>query len=296
MPREAEVRLLPLQNWLAGKFRLKGCGLLGLGAGILSFLLLGYASWIEPGWVEIVTIAVPVPGLNKQLNGFRIVQISDIHMSRWMDEKRLDGIIAQVNALGPDVVALTGDYVHHNPEQYLPALSRALGNLKAKEATLAIMGNHDHWAGVSAVREALNGAGVRELRNETRLVRIAGVPQLAISGIDDAWEGQDHIEQAIAQIPGFIPAILLAHEPDFADRYAKTGRYFLQLSGHSHGGQVRLPGIGAPFLPKYGNRYPAGEYQVEQMKLYTNRGLGAVPWHFRFNCRPEITLYLLQAE
>jgi hypothetical protein len=296
MRREGEVRLLPLRNWLAVKFRLKGCGLLGLGAGILSFVLLGYAYWIEPGWVEVVTVPVPVPGLNKQLNGFRIVQISDIHMSRWMDEKRLDGIVAQVNALGPDVVALTGDFVYHSPDQYLPALSRALANLKAKEATLAVMGNHDYWSGVSAVREALNEAGVRVLRNETYLVRIAGVPQFAISGIDDAWEGQERIERATAQIPAFIPALLLAHEPDFADRYAKTGLFFLQLSGHSHGGQVRLPGIGAAFLPQYGNRYPAGEYQVKQMKLYTNRGLGAVPWHFRFNCRPEITLFLLQAE
>ncbi len=114
-----------------------------------------------------------------------------------------------------------------------------------------------------------------------------------LAGLDDLWSGQADLTAALAQAPANVPTILLVHEPDFADTVAKDGRVSLQLSGHSHGGQVRLPGIGAPILPYLGRKYDQGLYNVNNMWLYTNRGIGLGRIPLRINCPPEITEFTL---
>jgi predicted MPP superfamily phosphohydrolase len=122
-----------------------------------------------------------------------------------------------------------------------------------------------------------------------------GDDTLHLAGVDDLFARQARLHEVLTKLPVEGATILLAHEPDFADASASTGRFDLQLSGHSHGGQVRLPFIGAPYLPPYGRRYPCGLYELDGMLLYTNKGLGMFPPHVRFLCRPEITVFTLRA-
>jgi predicted MPP superfamily phosphohydrolase len=118
---------------------------------------------------------------------------------------------------------------------------------------------------------------------------------LHIAGVDDVWERQDRLDLVLDRLPAEGGAILLAHEPDFADTSAATGRFDLQISGHSHGGQVIAPFAGPLRLPHLGRKYPLGLYRVGDMLQYTNRGVGMVYPYVRFNCRPEITLFTLRA-
>ena len=117
---------------------------------------------------------------------------------------------------------------------------------------------------------------------------------LHFAGVDDVLEGQDDFKLALGPLPADGTAILLVHEPDFADTSAKTKRFDLQLSGHSHGGQIIFPYLDPPILPPLAKKYPLGLYQIGEMLLYTNRGLGMVPPQVRFNCRPEITVFTLK--
>lgn len=133
------------------------------------------------------------------------------------------------------------------------------------------------------------------LQCEVWTLKRAGYP-LHVCGVDDVWEGNPRLDHVLSRLPGSGPAILLVHEPDFADTVSMSGRFDLQLSGHSHGGQVRFPLVGAPALPRYARKYPVGAYRIGGMPLYTNRGLGMLPPRFRFLCRPEIAVFDLNPE
>jgi uncharacterized protein len=271
-----------------------------LGAGILTgVLMLGiglaaYGYWVEPFWVQVTRREIPIRGLDPGMDGFTILQLSDIHISDWMLQGYLDQVVDQSNALHPDVIALTGDYVYHNVDQMVPELHQFFSRLKPNQATLAILGNHDHWQDAEIFRDLFTQSGVIDLSNTT-IEFSRGGGHLIIAGLDDPWVGVDNLSGIEARIPDGQKAILLVHEPDFADRYAPTEKFSLQLSGHSHGGQVRLPLFGAMVLPENGKKYQAGLYQIGDMWLYTNRGIGSVPFRFRLNCRPEITLFTLRA-
>ena len=258
---------------------------------------LGVASYVyahaEPDWVEVERVALELPRLPEAFDGYRIAQVSDIHMDGWMTRDRLSNIVKRVNALKPDLVALTGDFVSYKPQKFVEGLADALGRLRPKDGAFAVLGNHDHWTKPRLVRETLKKAGVEELNNAAHALRRGGA-RLHLAGVDDTWSGKPDLEATVRQAPGTSACILLAHEPDYADESAKTGRFDLQLSGHSHGGQVCAPFFGPIILPKYARKYPSGLYHVGGMKLYTNRGVGMVGPHVRFNCRPEITLFTLK--
>ena len=143
------------------------------------------------------------------------------------------------------------------------------------------------------VRRVLAASGVAELCNAVRTLHRDGAA-LHLCGVDSALEGASCSGRILERLPEEGAAILLAHEPDIADEVAATGRFDLQLSGHSHGGQMGLPLLRFPLLPKLSRKYPVGLYRVGKMFLYTNRGLGAHP-RFRFACRPEITVFTLRA-
>jgi uncharacterized protein len=262
-----------------------------------------YSKRIEPAWFDTTYLTLRLPRLTPAFQGYRLVQISDIHTdSNFMTADRLTGLVQAVNALQADMLVITGDFVTRYALANKVTLSE-LRNLWARDGILGVMGNHDHAANVEWVQSCLNGTNVQVLINAIHTVR-RGDEMLHIVGMDDLWpENEDTpapiwthlplLQQMTASLPEQGAAVLLVHEPDFADVTAQVGRYDLELSGHSHGGQVRLPFAGAVELPPLAHNYPCGLYQVGDLLHYTNRGLGMVAPKVRLNCRPEITVFEL---
>jgi uncharacterized protein len=259
----------------------------------LLLLALYYVHDLEPSWIEVRSVSLSLPHLAPEFSGYRIVQMSDIHADRWMTAQRIQKVVDRVNQMHPDLVVLTGDFVTRNPQKFAPNLS-VLKSLTPMDKTLAILGNHDAWTDPDLIQETLEIAGVDVLSNQVVTLNRA-LAQLHIGGVDDVWAQRNRLNEVLAALPTTGAAILLAHEPDFADTSAVTGRFDLQLSGHSHGGQVRLPFM-KKFFPPLAYKYPMGQYQVGSMIQYTNRGLGSSGIPIRFNCRPEITIFTLRSK
>jgi predicted MPP superfamily phosphohydrolase len=278
---------------------LKFTGITALNLFLMGSGGLGYSTLVEPGWLAVEQIALELPRLANPFSGFRLVQISDIHIGGWMNRERLRQVVEALLAQEPDLVVITGDFVighgwNDSLQSVLDEMVAELSVLTEGCTTLAVLGNHDYWTNADAVRAALHACRIVNISNDVySLSRDAG--QLHIAGVDDIWEGQDRLDLVLEKLPQAGAALLLAHEPDYADRSAKTGRFDLQLSGHSHGGQVVLPFIGPPILPYLGRKYPSGLYKVGGMWQYTNRGVGMARLKVRFNCRPEITVFTLES-
>ncbi len=259
------------------------------GGALVAAAGLVYAREVEPRRLEVTSVAPVLPRLEKEFDGYRIVQIGDIHLEDWTRPRRLNRIVDLVNDQRADLVVITGDFLSYSVDPGVPGrLTGALGRLKARDGVLAVMGNHDYLTDVETVRRCLREAGIPELRNEVHTIERGGAA-LHVAGIDDVMEGRSRLDLVLEELPEAGAAILLAHEPDFADVSAATGRFGLQLSGHSHGGQVRLPFLGPLILPPHAQRYTGGLYEVGDMLQYTNRGLGFVDARIRFLCRPEVT-------
>lgn len=251
-----------------------------------------YAIFIEPNWIEIKSLQLHLSRLATEFNGYRIVQISDIHRDQWMTPQRLEHIINLVNAQKPNLVVITGDLVTRNFPQLIPSVGASLSKLHPGDGVLAILGNHDIEGDPDALVSTLVGNGIIYLDNNVYTI-FRGNAMLNIAGVNDVCLGKDRLDLVLQNLPEKGAAILLAHEPDFADISASVGRFDLQLSGHSHGGQIRLPGLKPPYLPFYAKKYYQGLYQIRKMLLYTNRGLGMTEIHARFGARPEITVITL---
>ena len=271
--------------------------LLGAALGVLLLGGLVYVRKVEPEDVQIVPVSLVLPRLDAVFDGYRIAQISDIHADGWMTPGRVLSLVNLVNAEAPDLVAITGDLATYSRFRSLIRHTSRLGaplrRLCAPDGVVAVLGNHDHKTDARTVRRVLAASGVIELHNAVLTLRRGG-ESLYLCGVDDLKEGAPRLDLALERLSEEGAAVLLAHEPDFADESAATGRFDLQLSGHSHGGQVGVPLLRYPFLPKLSRKYPTGLYRVGDMFLYTNRGLGAHP-RFRFNCRPEITVFTLRS-
>lgn len=251
-----------------------------------------YDNNFDPNSIVINQIELKLPRLSRNFDGYRIIQISDIHIGTWINQNRLAGIIDLVNQHEPDLVAITGDFVTFDPRRFEHELTSTLINLKPNDVTVAVLGNHDHWTDPILVREVLERANIIDLSNKVYSIE-RNNEALHIAGVDDSLEGLDRLDLVLEQLPPQGAAILLAHEPDFADHSASSKRFDLQLSGHSHGGQIILPIIGIPLLPPFGRKYPSGLYQINGMALYTNRGVGTAVMQLRLNCPPEITVFTL---
>ena len=248
-----------------------------------------YAREVETRRIEVVNLTVALPRLAPEFDGYRLVQIGDFHLDNWTRPGRLNRIMEMVNELRPELVVIMGDFASYST-RHLDAglLVGALRRLSAHDGVLAILGNHDYLTNVELVRRCLREGGVTELLNEVHTLR-RGEAELHVAGIDDIMEGKSRLDLVLRRLPEDGAAILLAHEPDFADVATATGRFDLQLSGHSHGGQVCVPLLTRLILPPFSQRYPRGLQELGGMALYTNRGLGTVHARLRFLCRPEIT-------
>jgi predicted MPP superfamily phosphohydrolase len=273
--------------------------------GVLAGGLFRYAHDVEPGRVEGVRVELELPRLDGAFDGYRISQLSDLHASAWMTRERAARAVRLANAFGPDLTVLTGDFATYSPLadllsgsgsrelRHLANLAAPLRELRAPDGVFAVLGNHDHKTDAAEVRRLLEEAGVVELDNAVRTVRRGGA-SLHVCGVDSAREGEPGLRAVLRGLPEDGAAVLLAHEPDFVDRSAATGRFDLQLSGHSHGGQVGVFPLDVIAAPRLGTRYLRGLYEVGDTKLYVNRGLGAHP-RLRFLCRPEVTALTLRA-
>jgi predicted MPP superfamily phosphohydrolase len=249
----------------------------------------GYATLVEPGWLTLKRVSIPIGGLPAGLDGFTIVQLSDLHRGPQIAQASVARAAALAARQGADLTVLTGDYVSRSAE-YAASCAEALSVLPETGDVLTCLGNHDHWTNADIVAGALSDAGVTVLRNAAREV----ADGLWVAAVDDVWEQRADLDRALAEVPSGAVVILLAHEPDYAETAAADGRVSLQLSGHSHGGQVRLPLIGPPVLPRWARKYYAGRYRVNTMWLYVNCGVGLVSPAVRFNCRPEATVLTLR--
>jgi predicted MPP superfamily phosphohydrolase len=259
----------------------------------------GYGVLMEPNWFKVETVRLKLPRLSRKFSGLRVAQISDIHMGGWMNLERFERVADMVLAESPDVLLITGDFLIGDDaiefsQQSVEDLVTVLSRLTEIVPTFAVLGNHDYWTDAETVRQLMNSSGVTDLTNTVFTLKRED-ENLHLCGVDDIWEGHARLDQVMEQLGDDSAAILLAHEPDFADTSAATGRFDLQLSGHTHGGQVVLPLIGAPVLPYLGRKYGSGLYKVGEMFQYTNRGVGMARLPLRINCPPEITLFVLES-
>lgn len=264
-----------------------------------------YAGEIERHWIEITRRDIFLPGLPGVFDGFRVAQISDIHMDEFTEPFFLREAVNHINRLNPDAVFLTGDYVTYEllPKRFSigPAwhCARLLNQLQCPNR-YAVLGNHDVMIGRKQVIAALAANGISVLDNAYLPIERAGA-RFWLAGLDDPVVGEPDPGAAIpASIRNLShePIVLLCHAPDYADNLLALpeGRAIaLMLSGHTHGGQVRLPFVGAVVHPGLGRKYVEGWFRFGDLQLYVNRGLGTVGVPFRFNCPPEITLLTLRS-
>lgn len=266
--------------------RLSCSGLIAASAACASTPL--YALLLEPSWLALERVQVALRSLPSRQNGLRIAFLSDFHCGPLVGPDHIARAVAMAQEAAPDLILLGGDYVTGSAD-YAEPCARELAHLQAPLGVYACLGNHDYWTDADAVTRALQRAGIRVLCNAG--VRVA--EGLWVAALDDVWEGKPSLETALRGMPTNAAAVLLVHEPDFADRIAADGRVALTLSGHTHGGQVRFPLLGPPVLPYLGRRYPAGLYRLGEMLLYVGRGVGLIAPPVRFNCRPEVTVLTL---
>jgi predicted MPP superfamily phosphohydrolase len=276
------------------------------GSAALTAGLGSYAFALEPRFRLVVTewdLATPKWPHSEPL---RIVALADIHACEpWMPAARIRAIVDQANALRGDVIVLLGDFVaglgpFKSAEVPHREWGEALAALDAPLGVHAIIGNHDWWTDVGAVDETLTGAGIPVYRNRAmRLGRnapfwLAGTDSMAAHRIGHGrFRGEDDLPGTLAQILDDAPAVLMAHEPDlFVDA---PDRFAVTLSGHTHGGQVRLPLLGRPVVPSaFGQRFAYGHVHEEGRDLIVSGGLGCSIAPVRFGVPPEITVVTLR--
>lgn len=267
-----------------------------LGVSMAGTTLVGGGSWtygslLEREWLSVESVNVPIRHLPDAFAGFTIAHLSDIHYDQFQPEKVVRDAVKEINRQQPDIVAITGDFVtlidsHAEEAAFL------LRDLNPKEGSFACMGNHDWSDRDKRVIPYLTTAGIRSLCNES-VVFNRGGKELHLVGLNDAWFGGPNLRNSLTQHRNNSPVITLMHEPDMVDEFSRDPRLSLQLSGHSHGGQVCLPGYGPLVLPMSGQKYHSGLYRVRESWVYTNRGLGVISFPIRFFCRPELTLLTL---
>lgn len=252
-----------------------------------------YSFFFERFWLDINKIQLSFPQLPPSFSGMKIVHFSDLHLGAFFDVDHLQKIVNHINSLKPDLICFTGDLVEDGTE-ILDKSIPILQQLHAPLGKIAIFGNHDYRIGKQQdVEDALKQSGFVFLQNNHTSINLLG-EKIYVAGTDDMFGGGSDIPKAIEGIPANQFTILLAHEPDLAD-IAVQHWIHLQLSGHSHGGQIRVPFVGALFTPDGAKKYIDGlfPFRDSNFKLYVNRGIGTTALPFRFHCRPELTMITL---
>ena len=263
----------------------------------------GTAGFVESDRPVLTRIDIRLRRLPSEFDGFTIAQLSDFHYEEHFSVVPIRKGVEIVNGLRPDLIVLTGDYVTVPMTEYRRAntvrfaknsgpCAALLSALRAPHGVYAVLGNHDGASDPHYVVSALQGHGIPVLVNRSVPFE-RGRARIWLTGIDDVLEGVPDLGAALGPVPSDEVSILLAHEPDFADQVA-FAPVDLQLAGHSHGGQIWIPGVGAPWLPQLARKYPRGLYEIGKLMLYTNLGIGTIRMPVRLNCPPEVTLITLR--
>jgi uncharacterized protein len=255
---------------------------------------------LEPNRPRIVHQDFSLPRWPERLNGFTIALLSDFHYDPYCSVHPLHATVPLVNRLHPDLIVLTGDFVsvplfgdEAKAAFAAEPCANILRQMTAPHGSWAIMGNHDCNTDPVYVTHALRSAGIQVLEDQSTAIEHDGA-RFWLAGVNDVLSRTADLTETLRRVPAGEAVVLLAHEPDFADEASKFP-IDLQLSGHSHGGQVRIPLLPPLYLPALGKKYVMGTYQVGPLPLYTNAGIGTVGVPVRLNCPPEITLITLKS-
>jgi predicted MPP superfamily phosphohydrolase len=216
--------------------------------------------------LELLERTFPIRNLPGPFHNFSFIQISDIHFEEYTEAWFLEEVVRKVNELNPELVLITGDFISHGPMPF-------------------------SFAGAGHVIAPLEAHGIPVLV-DSYFPLTRGGDTLWICGSNDAGVRHPDLNMAVPPFTNGAPVILMCHEPDYADHVVRHPRFpaiDLMLSGHTHGGQVRLPIVGPLILPPMGQKYIEGRFHFGHMQLYVNRGIGAVGVPFRLNCPSEIT-------
>ena len=244
----------------------------------------------EADTLTVETVQIHLPRLPKNLDGLRLVHLSDIHHSPFTSLEHISRAARIANELKPDMFVLTGDFVSHEPE-YIKPMAKAMGQLKSEFGTFACLGNHDHRTDAEMVTNSLRAENIRVLINEGFRFTARGA-SFWLCGVDDYMVGKTDLRSALR---GSFPdemKMLLAHNPKILYRAARASVDFM-LSGHTHGGQVKIRNQEKRILPR--RKFASGLYRRKETQVYITRGIGTVVLPVRFGCPPEISLIELRA-
>jgi hypothetical protein len=256
---------------------------------------LGLAGWgvfVRAHRVRIRTVDVFVDRLPEPLEGYRIAHLSDLHVGAMIPPERARRWVDRTNQIGADLVALTGDYVTSGT-RFHEAVARELGRLRAKDGTVAVLGNHDNFGGCEPLASTLRDVGVTLLMNGHHEVERGGAT-LAVVGVDDVFSRRADVDASFEGVPEEAVVVGLAHDPRLFPAMAKRGAR-LVLSGHTHWGQVGVPllhrhvNLARPFF-----RFPGGMYEKDGASLWVHPGIGTTGPPVRFGVAPEITVVVLR--
>jgi uncharacterized protein len=249
----------------------------------------------EAGWIDITRHTIAVPHLPPPFVGKTIALLTDPHHGPFNSLPFLHSIVEQANALKPDLIALPGDFIQGPRREFIDPALQVWSPLRAPLGVYAVPGNHDHMRGnVAAVRRAIRDSGLTDLTNTGCWIELDG-HRLRLGGVDDLWHGKQDLDAALGDATDKDACILLCHNPDYAETL-RDPRVGLMLSGHMHGGQIVIPGLGYHGLPsRYGLKYLQGLIKAPRTQVFVSRGLGTVGLPLRIRCRPEINLLTLAA-
>lgn len=265
---------------------------LKLGLGSVVALAAGYTVGVERYLFQVNRYEIPLPRLPRAFDGFTIAQITDLHYGFLMPMGVVRHVLSRVGGLGVDMIVGTGDYIHErNSTEQIDAVWPELARLRAPFGVWSVLGNHDHWADTMRSLEWLaeTGQGVRH-----RSVPIEkGGARIWVGGSGDFYEDAVGIDAAFQETPPNECKVLLCHNPDAIDTPYRT-EIDLVIAGHTHGGQVVVPFVGAPILPVRNKRYSSGLVTTPRTRVFISRGIGWALLPVRFNCPPEIAVLQLR--
>ncbi len=237
------------------------------------------------GRIEVTDQRIWLNGLPESFRGFRILQLSDIHHSKFFPLDHVARLVELCNGLRPDLVALTGDFVTYSRASIEP-VAEMLGQLKARAGVVAVLGNHDFRVGAATIERALYRRGIEVLRNRHIVLGERG-ESLLVAGVDDYRYGADP-ERALRGVRPGTPTIILAHNPRLLQTLAGYGAS-LVLSGHTHGGQVNLPLLGTIYgRSPESLRFKMGWDRLADTQIYVSRGIGTIVLPWRLRCPAEL--------
>lgn len=272
---------------------LRGGAALVVGAPIIE------ANW-EPLRLEIVEQTVKIADLGSEFEGFKIGVMSDVHWQNRISPEFVQMATRKLLECNPDLIVMPGDFVHGKAPGLNndPDFQGAFDLLRAPEGVVGVLGNHDHWTGRSRVSRAIHSSTNINLIDNSGFTIHRGRNALAIGGIGDLWEDKQDLKSAFGKVDGDVPRILLSHNPDTAESMKDSStRVDLQISGHTHGGQIVIPGLVdlAHRVSKHGSKFNRGLVEGSRHRVFVSKGVGR-PSGLRFCALPDVACLTLVSQ